>query len=79
MVVVRSVRMVTSMEAGRFALSWGRSFLTLSTTWMMFAPGWRWIFTMTAGTSFIQAASFEFSTASTIVATSDSITGAPFR
>ena len=32
MVVVRSVRIEMSMDAGRVALSCGRSFLTLSTT-----------------------------------------------
>ena len=50
-----------------------------STTWMMFAPGCRWMLTMTAGTWFIHAACLMFSTLSTIVATSESITGAPLR
>ena len=40
-VVVRSVRIETSMDAGRLALSCGNSFFTRSTTWMMFAPGCR--------------------------------------
>ena len=49
MVVVRSVRVVISMEEGREALSWGSRRLMRSTTAMMLAPGWRWMFTMTAG------------------------------
>ncbi len=49
-----------------------------STTLMMFAPGWRWMFTMTAGLPFIHAASLVFSTPSTTRATSPRRTGAPF-
>ena len=41
MVTVRSVRMETSTEAGRLALSCGSSFLMRSTTWIIFAPGCR--------------------------------------
>ncbi len=77
-VVVRSVRVVISMEEGSEALSWGRSRLMRSTTAMMLAPGWRWMFTMTAGCSFIHAASLTFSTPSMTLATSDMRTGAPF-
>src|SRR5499426_2398653 len=61
MVVVRSVRMVSSTEAGREALSLGSNSLMRSTTLMMLAPGCRWMLTMTDGTSFIQAASLTFS------------------
>ena len=49
-----------------------------STTLMMLAPGWRWMFTMTAGLSFIQAACFTFSAPSITSATSARRTGAPF-
>src|SRR5713101_2852310 len=62
MVVVRSVKVVISMEDGSEALSWGSRRLMRSTTAMMLAPGWRWMFTMTAGLVFIQAANFTFST-----------------
>ena len=78
MVVVRSVRVVISMDDGSEALSWGSRRLMRSTTAMMLAPGWRWMFTMTAGLSFIQAASLTFSTPSITLATSESRTGAPF-
>ena len=50
-----------------------------STTWMMLAPGWRWMLRMTAGALFIQAACLTFSASSITFATSDSITGAPLR
>ncbi len=78
-VVVRSVRIETFTAEGSDARSWGRSLLTRSTTAMMFAPGWRWMFTMTAGVRFIQAACFTFSAESTTAATSERWTGAPFR
>ena len=78
-VTVRSVRIETFTSAGRLAWSCGSSFLIRSTTWMMLAPGWRWMFTMTAGLSLLHAASFEFSTSSRTVATSESTTGAPLR
>ena len=79
MVPVRSVRTVTFTEAGRLAFNCGRSFSMRSTTPMMFAPGWRWIFTITAGVIFIHAACFVFSAPSTTLATSDMRTGAPLR
>ena len=79
MVVVRSVRIVISTEAGSAALSWGRSRLMRLTTPMMLAPGWRWTLTMTAGLSFIQAACLTFSAPSITRATSDRRTGAPLR
>ena len=78
-VVVRSVRIVMSTEAGSDALSWGSRRLMRFTTPMMLAPGWRWMFTMTAGLSFIQAACLTFSAPSTTLATSDRRTGAPLR
>src|SRR5712692_2488908 len=78
-VVVRSVRFVISMDDGIDALSWGIRRLMRSTTAMMLAPGWRWMFTMTAGLSFIHAASLTFSTPSMTSATSDSRTGALLR
>ena len=79
MVVVRSVRIWTSIALGSDARSVGSSFFTRSTTSMMLAPGWRWMLTITAGVSFIHAASFTFSASSTTSATSDSVTGAPLR
>jgi len=79
MVAVRSVRIDVWIEAGNELSSCGKSALMRSTTWMMFAPGCRWTLTMTAGTSFVHAACFEFSTPSATVATSESRTGAPFR
>src|SRR5436189_1052854 len=79
MVVVRSVSEVISIEAGSEARSWGSRRLIRSTTAMMLAPGCRWMFTMTAGLSFIQAASLTFSTPSMTSATSDSRTGALLR
>src|ERR1700728_4447513 len=69
-VVVRSVSTDILMMGGMVARSFGNSALMLSTTLMMFAPGWRWMLTMTAGTLFIQAESWVFSTPSITVATS---------
>ena len=79
MVVVRSVRTDTFTAAGRVLCSRGSSFWMLSTTWMMLAPGCRWMLTITAGWSFIHAACFTFSAPSITVATSESTTGAPLR
>ena len=79
MVVVRSVSIATSTDAGSDACSCGSSCLMRSTTSMMLAPGWRWMLTITAGVSFIHAACFTFSASSTTSATSDSCTGAPLR
>ena len=76
MVVVRSVRMETFTAAGSELCSCGSSFLIRSTTSMTFAPGCRWMLTITAGVSFIQAACFTFSASSTASATSESSTGA---
>ena len=78
-VVVRSVSIVTFTAEGSEAWSCGRRALTRSATEMMFAPGWRWMFRMTAGTWFIHAAWRTFSVESTTSATSWSRTGAPFR
>jgi hypothetical protein len=79
MFVVRSVRTFTCTDAGRLAWSWGSRLLMLLTTLMVFAPGWRWMLTMIAGTSSIHAACLLFSTPLTIVATSSSRTGEPLR
>jgi hypothetical protein len=78
MVTVRSVRSWTSIDAGSDAVSVGSSFLTLSTTSITFAPGWRWMLRMIAGVSFIHAASFVFSAPSTTSAMSMRRIGAPF-
>ena len=48
-VVVRSVRICTFTADGSDACNCGSNFLIRSTTLMMFAPGWRWMFTITAG------------------------------
>ncbi|MNC86458.1 hypothetical protein D3C83_21240 [compost metagenome] len=78
-VTVRSVRSAMSTPGGSVACSCGSSFLTRSTTSITFAPGWRWMFRITAGASFIHAASRMFSASSTTSATSDSMIGAPLR
>ena len=54
-VVVRSVKTAILIAGGIVARSFGSSALMRSTTSMMLAPGWRWMFTITAGTLFIQA------------------------
>ena len=54
-VVVRSVNTANLMMGGIVARSFGSSALMLSTTLMILAPGCRWMFTITAGTLFIQA------------------------
>src|ERR1700723_1285376 len=77
MVVVRSVRICTFTAEGSDACNCGSSFLIRSTTLMMFAPGCRWMLTITAGVSFIQAASRVFSVPSITLAMSLSRTGAP--
>ena len=79
MVVVRSVKICTWTVEGSDWLNFGSSFLMLSTTEMMLAPGCRWILTMMAGTSFIHAACWLFSVSSITFATSESRTGALFR
>ena len=79
MEIVRSVSTVTWTDEGRALCNCGSSFLIRSTTSMTLAPGCRWILTITAGTSFIQAACFTFSTSSITSATSDKCTGAPLR
>src|ERR1700683_254500 len=78
-VVVRSVSTAIWITDGIVARNLGNTALMLSTTLMMLAPGCRWMFTITAGTLFIQAESSEFSTPSMTFATSDSVTGAPLR
>ena len=79
MVTVRSVRMETLIACGSEARSWGSNALTRSTTAMMLAPGWRWMFRMTAGVSFRHAACRVFSVSSITFATSERWTGAPAR
>ena len=78
MVIVRSVMTATSMAAGSELCRSGSSALMRSTTSMTLAPGWRWMFRITAGTVFSQAASLLFSALSTTWATSRRCTGAPF-
>src|ERR1700693_2073210 len=57
-VVVRSVRTITFTDAGKLLCKSGSNFFTRSTTWMMLAPGWRWMFMITAGGGVLQAAVF---------------------
>src|ERR1700760_591160 len=78
MVFVRSVSTVSLIAAGRVGWGFGRRSSVLLNTWMVLAPGWRWMLTITAGVSFIQAASLLFSIPSLTLATSVSMTGAPF-
>jgi len=49
MVSVRSVKVLTSTEAGRPAWIWGSNSLIESTTAITLAPGWRWTLISTAG------------------------------
>ena len=79
MVPVRSVRICTFIAEVNEDCSMGSICLTWSATLMMLAPGWRWIFMMTAGVAFTHAACFTFSALSTAVAISESRTGAPLR
>ena len=72
MVTVRSVKGATSTLSGSEACNLGNSSLMLSTTSITFAPGWRWILTITEALSFAQAAKRTFSAPSTTLATSDS-------
>ena len=79
MVTVRSVSTATSTAAGSEAWSCGSTRLMRSATSITLAPGWRWMFTITAGTSFIHAARRTFSASSMTSATSDRKSGAPLR
>ena len=79
MSVVKSVRVVTSMPAGRLACSCGINYWMLLTTLMVLAPGCRCTLRITAGVWFIQAACLVFSTPSTMLATSCRKTGALLR
>ena len=79
MVSVRSVRIWILIDAGIVTCNWGRMALMLSTTAMMFAPGCRCTFMMTAGVRFIHAACMVFSEPSMMSATSDMRIGAPLR
>ncbi len=77
MLVVMSVMVVTLIETGRFASSCGKICWIRLTTVMVLAPGWRWMFRITAGVWFIHAAWRVFSTPLTTLATSFTRTGAP--
>ncbi len=77
-VTVRSVSSEMSTDAGIDSSSCGSCRLIESTTPMTFAPGWRWMFMMMPGVVLAHAPSLLFSAPSTIVATSDKCTGAPF-
>ena len=78
MVIVRSVRMVTSTPDGSEACSSGiRSWMRLTTSTTL-APGWRCTFMISAGVEFIQPPSLVFSAPASSVAISFRRTGAPF-
>ena len=78
-VSVRSLKMLISSAGGISATTLGSSFLTASATWITLAPGWRWMFRISDGVLFAQAARFLFSGAMITVATSAKCTGAAFR
>ncbi len=77
MVVVRSVSTGDVHRRRQGALQLGQQLLMRSTTSMTLEPGCRWMLTITAGVSFIQAACLTFSALSTASARSESFTGAP--
>ena len=79
MVVVRSVRTLTFTADGSALCSCGRSSFTRSTTSIRFAPGWRWMLTIMAGSAPIHAACRMFSAPSITSATSERSTGALLR
>ncbi len=78
MVVVRSVSTCTSRFPGRVDCSCGSSALIRSTTSITLAPGWRWMFSTTAGRLLAQAARRTFSASSSTLATSRMRSGEPF-
>ena len=55
MVVVRSLSTVMSIDAGMDACNCGSTSRTRSTVSTMFAPGWRKMYTITAGLPFDEA------------------------
>ena len=76
----RSARRMFDPRPGSARLEPGeQGFCTASTTAMMFAPGCRWMFRMTAGVRSIHAAWRTFSAPSVTVATSLRRIGAPSR
>ena len=79
MVLVRSVMIETWTPAGRDSSSCGSSCFTRSTTPMTLAPGWRWMFMITAGVVSFSAPSWVFSDDCTTSATSARRIGAPLR
>ena len=78
-VTVRSLSTCSVAAAGSDARSEGSSAWMRSTTSMTFDPGWRWMFSTIAGSSFAQAASCAFSAPSSTRATSDRRSDAPWR
>ena len=79
MVSVRSPKMDSVTDEGSESRSLGSSAFTWSAVWMMFAPGWRWMSTSTAGRPPTQLATRTFSTLSTASPRSATRTGEPFR
>ncbi len=79
MVAVRSDSTSTLTEGGSVEESFGSSAFTRSAVSMMFAPGCRWMSTMTAGLRPTAPASRTFSTLSMTLPRSRRRTGAPLR
>ena len=79
MVFDRSTATVRSTSPGSEAIKRGNSARTLSTAWMMLAPGWRDKTTATPGFPLTRPALRRSSTESRTSATSASLTGAPLR
>ena len=77
-VSVRSDNTLTLTPPGIELRRAGSSALMWSATLMMFAPGWRCTFRITARLPSAQPASCAFSTPSMTLATSSKRTGAPF-
>ena len=78
-VSVRSLTMSSAMPAGRAARSCGSSVFTSSTVAMILAPGCRRTSSTIACSPLCQPPTRAFSSPSTTLATSRSITGAPLR
>src|SRR5689334_6682472 len=75
----RSSSVSMRIDAGIWARNCGSLDLTRSTTSTVLASGWRWIASTTARSLLYQLATLSFSTLSTMLAISLSLTGAPLR
>ena len=77
-VFVLSLKMFISIELGNADFNVGNNCFIVSVTFITLAPGWRWMFNIIAGVLFTHAACFTSSTSSITLATSESLTAAPF-